>query len=65
VEQFTEDPLSEELLRGAFSGKNRIMVKTRDVGGDKQLDFEGVVGEGDGSGSDELVAAGVEAVAAT
>jgi len=65
VEQFIEDPLSEELLRGAFSGKNRIMVKTRDVGGDKQLDFEGVVGEGDGSGSDELVAAGVEAVAAT
>ena len=64
VEQFIEDPLSEELLRGAFNGKNRIIVKTRDVGGDKQLDFEGVVGEGDGSGGDELVAAGVEAAAA-
>ncbi len=60
VEQFIEDPLSEELLRGIFNGKNRILVKVRDVGGDKQLDFEGVVGEGDGSGEDELVAAGAE-----
>ncbi len=58
VEQFIEDPLSEELLRGIFNGKNRIIVKVRDVGGDKQLDFEGVIGEGDGSGEEELVGAG-------
>ncbi len=58
VEQFIEDPLSEELLRGAFNGKNRIIVKVRDVGGDKQLDFEGMIGEGDGSVEEELVGAG-------
>ncbi len=61
VEQFIEDPLSEELLRGIFNGKNRIIVKVRDVGGDKQLDFEGMIGEGDGSGDEELVGAGVGA----
>ncbi len=58
VEQFIEDPLSEELLRGIFNGKNRIIVKVRDVGGDKQLDFEGMIGEGDGSVEEELVVAG-------
>ena len=61
VEQFIEDPLSEELLRGIFNGKNRIIVKVRDVGGDKQLDFEGMIGDGDGSGDEELVGAGAEA----
>jgi len=40
IETFIEDPLSEELLRGAFSGKNVITVKVKEVGDQKQLDFE-------------------------
>ncbi|MGD0138127.1 MAG: ATP-dependent Clp protease ATP-binding subunit [Tepidisphaeraceae bacterium] len=41
IEQFVEDPLSEEILRGSFKGKDlvRITVKTED-GGDKHLYFE-------------------------
>ncbi|MBW3539453.1 MAG: AAA family ATPase, partial [Planctomycetes bacterium] len=41
VEQFIEDPLSEELLRGAFEGKNLITVRVKEVGDQKQLDFVG------------------------
>jgi ATP-dependent Clp protease ATP-binding subunit ClpC len=63
VERYIEDPLSEELLRGQFEGKNLIMVKVKEVGETKQLEFEGSVeaapelaavgtaeGEGDGEG---------------
>jgi ATP-dependent Clp protease ATP-binding subunit ClpC len=41
IEQFVEDPLSEEILRGSFKGKDlvRITVKTED-GGEKHLYFE-------------------------
>ena len=41
IEQHVEDPLSEEILRGNFKGKDliRITVKTED-GGDKHLYFE-------------------------
>jgi len=41
IEQFVEDPLSEEILRGSFKGKDiiRVTVKTED-GGDKHLYFE-------------------------
>ncbi|MEN9555922.1 MAG: hypothetical protein RLZZ232_2208 [Planctomycetota bacterium] len=41
VEKYIEDPLSEELLRGTFDGLNTIHVKVREVGDQKQLDFEG------------------------
>ena len=41
VEQLIEDPLAEELLRGAFEGKNHIMVDVKTVGDQDQLDFEG------------------------
>ena len=41
VEKYIEDPLSEELLRGTFDGLNTIHVKIREVGDQKQLDFEG------------------------
>jgi ATP-dependent Clp protease ATP-binding subunit ClpC len=56
IESYVEDPLSEELLRGAFVGKNLIVVKLKEVGDQKQLDFESSVeieGElaGVGSGS--------------
>jgi ATP-dependent Clp protease ATP-binding subunit ClpC len=41
VERFIEDPLSEELLRGAFEGQNLITVKVKEVGDQKQLEFAG------------------------
>ena len=39
VERFVEDPLSEELLRGSFEGKNVIRVEVIEVGDQKQLKF--------------------------
>jgi ATP-dependent Clp protease ATP-binding subunit ClpC len=39
VERFIEDPLSEELLRGTFEGKNVIRVEVKEVGDQKQLNF--------------------------
>ena len=45
VEMFIEDPLAEELLRGSFEGKNLIRVVVKEVGDQKQLDFEAVVDE--------------------
>ena len=45
IENFVEDPLSEELLKGEFVGKNLITVDTKEVGGKKQLFFVGSVGE--------------------
>ena len=41
VENYIEDPLSEELLRGAFESKNVITVNVKEVGDQKQLDFVG------------------------
>jgi ATP-dependent Clp protease ATP-binding subunit ClpC len=56
VEMYIEDPLSEELLRGAFEGKNTIRVTVKEVGDEKRLDFVGDVTE---SGEPaELVPAG-------
>ena len=54
IENYVEDPLSEELLRGAFEGKTRILVTVKEVADQKQLDFVGTsAGEGDlvGAGS--------------
>lgn len=45
IENFVEDPLSEELLKGEFQGKDTIVVDVKEVGGKKQLYFTGVVGE--------------------
>jgi ATP-dependent Clp protease ATP-binding subunit ClpC len=45
VERFIEDPLSEELLKGTFDGQNLIRVAVKEVGDQKQLDFEGGVDE--------------------
>ena len=36
-----EDPLSEELLKGEFQGKDTITVEVMEVGGKKQLKFHG------------------------
>ncbi len=41
VENYVEDPLSEELLRGAFEGMNVITVRVSEVGDQKQLNFDG------------------------
>ncbi len=67
VEQWIEDPLSEELLRGTFTGKNLITVKVAEVGDQKRLDFEGTIEDLIVQPERELVEAGAtaEAVAAT
>lgn len=45
VETYIEDPLSENLLQGSFEGSNTITVKVKEVGDQKQLDFEASVQE--------------------
>jgi ATP-dependent Clp protease ATP-binding subunit ClpC len=55
IEQNVEDPISEEILRGGYQGKTRIVVSTReDESGQKHLYFEGA-GEAPASGDDETV----------
>jgi ATP-dependent Clp protease ATP-binding subunit ClpC len=44
IENFVEDPLSEELLKGEFEGKDTITVDVKMVGDAKQLVFEGSIG---------------------
>jgi ATP-dependent Clp protease ATP-binding subunit ClpC len=56
VERYIEDPLSEELLRGIFEGKNHIFVEVKEVADKKQLDFIGTAVE-----EPELAAVGTEA----
>jgi ATP-dependent Clp protease ATP-binding subunit ClpC len=41
IENFVEDPLAEELLRGEFQGDNLIEVDVKEVGEKKQLVFVG------------------------
>jgi ATP-dependent Clp protease ATP-binding subunit ClpC len=53
IEQNLEDPLSEDLLRGNFQGKDQINVVVREENGEKKLAFEAVTKE-----QGELVAAG-------
>jgi ATP-dependent Clp protease ATP-binding subunit ClpC len=43
IENFVEDPLSEELLKGEFQGKDTINVEVKEVGDKKQLVFTGAV----------------------
>jgi ATP-dependent Clp protease ATP-binding subunit ClpC len=52
-----EDPLSEELLKGNFQGKDTINVRVHEVDGEKKLMFDATLGAGAG----ELVGAGTEA----
>ena len=40
IENFVEDPLSEEILKGAFQGKHIISVCVKEVGDEKQLVFD-------------------------
>ncbi len=62
VENFIEDPLSENLLQGVFQGFSTITVTVKDVGDKKQLDFTPSNAEPEGG---ELVAAGAEVPAAS
>ena len=55
VETWIEDPLSEELLRGAFENKSLITVHIKEVGDQKQLDFQGSATEPE---PEELAAGG-------
>ena len=48
IENFVEDPLSEELLKGEFQGKDTITVEVKEVGDKKQLVFHGTTGEAAG-----------------
>ncbi|MCA9056214.1 MAG: ATP-dependent Clp protease ATP-binding subunit, partial [Planctomycetaceae bacterium] len=57
VEMFIEDPLSEELLRGVFEGKNLIRVEVKQTGDEKRLDFIGETVETPEEESSEPVAA--------
>jgi ATP-dependent Clp protease ATP-binding subunit ClpC len=43
LENYIEDPVSEELLKGEFEGKDTIQVDCVEVAGKKQLAFKGLV----------------------
>lgn len=57
IETYVEDPLSEELLKGNFDGKNLITVNVKEVGDQKQLVFDAVT---EPPAEGELVAAATE-----
>jgi len=57
IEHLLEDPLSEELLKGNFQGKDTITVRVQEVEGEKILHFDATTG----AVPTELVAAGTEA----
>jgi len=58
IENYVEDPLSEELLKGEFQGKDTVVVDVKKVGEAKQLVFEGAVAA---EGNEPPVGAGAEA----
>ena len=43
LENYIEDPVSEELLKGEFAGKDTIQVDCKEVAGKRQLTFTGLV----------------------
>jgi len=45
LENFVEDPLSEELLKGEFQGMDTITIEVKEVGDKKQLVFHGAAAE--------------------
>jgi ATP-dependent Clp protease ATP-binding subunit ClpC len=63
LERYVEDPLSEELLKGEFEGKDTITVRVKEVGGKRQLFFDtsvskpaepvGAVAEGSGDSASD------------
>jgi ATP-dependent Clp protease ATP-binding subunit ClpC len=61
IENLIEDPLSEELLKGEFNGKDTITVDFTDAGGKKHLSFMGSV---TGQATAELATAASDGVPA-
>ena len=59
IEQYLEDPLSENLLRGMYKGKKRVLVSLGDaeIDGEKKLCFEGFLDD-KASAEPELAGAG-------
>jgi ATP-dependent Clp protease ATP-binding subunit ClpC len=55
IEHYLEDPLAEDLLKGAFAGKDTITVRVREVDGEEKVYFEAT-----GTASPALVTAGTE-----
>ena len=55
IEQLIEDPLSEEVLRGTYQGKDTLTARVKEVDGEKKLEFEAT-----SSTSDQPVLAGTE-----
>ncbi len=67
LENYVEDPLSEELLQGTFEGKDHIQVDVfrDDEGKVRRLDFKGTVAEPEAKPDDETKPVGVGASDAT
>ena len=57
IGQYLEDPLSENLLRRDYKGKNKLMVVVGDVKGEQKLKFEAFETPPEGEGG-ELAGAG-------
>ncbi|HJT79530.1 MAG TPA: ATP-dependent Clp protease ATP-binding subunit [Gemmataceae bacterium] len=53
IEHLLEDPLAEQLLNGAFAGKEKITVRVVEADGEKRLGFEAT-----GNAAPELAGAG-------
>src|SRR5690606_32349155 len=51
IENYVEDPLSEELLKGEFQGKDVIHIDVKEVAGKKQLVFTGLTSEAEPVGA--------------
>jgi ATP-dependent Clp protease ATP-binding subunit ClpC len=56
IEHLLEDPMAEELLRGAFTGKDTLTVRVKEEDGEKKLSFEAT----NGTPAPELVTTGGE-----
>jgi ATP-dependent Clp protease ATP-binding subunit ClpC len=58
IEHNLEDPLAEDLLRGAFQGKDTITVRVTEVDGEKKIVFDATAKAPPPAPAPELVAAG-------
>jgi ATP-dependent Clp protease ATP-binding subunit ClpC len=62
IEQHVEDPLSEEILRGNFKGKDLIRITVRqEEGAEKHLYFEALTSTDAGQPKEQLAQAGSDA----
>src|SRR5205814_6644149 len=62
IEQHVEDPLSEDILRGAFKGKDLIRISVRqEEGAEKHLYFEALTSTEVGQPQQQLAQAGSDA----